>query len=44
MLEAHGADGDWGGETSAALELFQHERGIFEDGCGPKTWAALIGT
>lgn len=44
MLEAFGADGEWGSETSAALDLFQHESGISEDGCGPDTWAALIGT
>lgn len=44
LLEAYGADGEWGGETSAAFDLFQLENGIKENGCGPETWAALIGT
>lgn len=44
ILETYGADGEWGGETSTAFDLFQLENGLEEDGCGPETWAALIGT
>lgn len=38
-----GVDGEWGDETSTALAEFKEDNGITEDGCGPETWAALIG-
>jgi len=43
-LEVYGADGEWGEETTSAMALFKFESEISEDGCGPATWAALIGT
>lgn len=42
-LPSYGADGEFGAETKTALEQFQKESDIVETGCGPKTWAALIG-
>lgn len=44
MLEDYGADGEWGDETTAELALFKFAVEVTEDGCGPDTWAALIGT
>lgn len=44
ILETYGADGEWGEETTAELALFKFAVGVTEDGCGPDTWAALIGT
>ena len=43
-LDVYGSDGEWGDETSAAVDLFHAENQITEDGCGPNTWAELIGT
>lgn len=38
----HGADGNFGAETLAALEQYQRANGLAVDGiCGPKTWAVL---
>lgn len=42
-LPEWGMDGEWGDETSTALAEFKEDNGITEDGCGPETWAALIG-
>lgn len=39
-----GADGDFGGDTLAALVKFQRSKGLDDDGIvGPKTWAKLLG-
>lgn len=36
-------DGTFGVGTAAAVEAFQHRRGLRVDGvCGPQTWAALV--
>lgn len=36
-------DGLFGAGTSAAVEAFQHRRGLRVDGiCGPQTWGALV--
>ena len=43
LLPAYGADGEFGEETKAAVEQFKKESDIEEKGCGPQTWAALIG-
>jgi len=41
-LPQHGADGDYGAETVAAIKEFQKDHGLTADGiCGAKTWAAL---
>lgn len=41
-LPAHGADGEFGGETKAALEAFQTDQHLDDDGIvGPLTMAAL---
>ena len=40
----YGVDGEWGEETTSALNLFKSDHNLQEDGCGPETWAALIGT
>lgn len=41
-LPEHGADGDFGKETLAAVRIFQQVKGLEVDGIvGPKTWAAL---
>jgi peptidoglycan hydrolase-like protein with peptidoglycan-binding domain len=38
-------DGIPGDHTIAAVEAFQHARGLSRDGvCGPKTWRALLGS
>lgn len=43
-LEAYGADGDFGGETEAAVKAYQRKVGIGVDGiCGPVTWGSLLG-
>jgi N-acetylmuramoyl-L-alanine amidase len=37
------AEGTFGPGTRAAVEAFQHRRGLRVDGvCGPQTWAALV--
>jgi N-acetylmuramoyl-L-alanine amidase len=37
------AEGTFGSGTRAAVEAFQHRRGLRVDGvCGPQTWAALV--
>lgn len=41
-LPKYGADGDYGGETVAAVKAFQKDWGLKQDGIiGPKTWAML---
>ena len=36
------ADGDWGDFTQGAVEGFQYDMGLVDDGiCGPSTWQAL---
>lgn len=41
-LPEHGADGDCGGETVAAIKAFQTANSLTPDGiCGPLTWAKL---
>lgn len=41
---SYGADGDFGGATRSAVELFQRRNGLDDDGVvGPKTWAKLLG-
>jgi N-acetylmuramoyl-L-alanine amidase len=36
-------DGRFGSGTAAAVEAFQHQRGLRVDGvCGPQTWGALV--
>lgn len=42
-LPVYGADGEYGGETETALTQFKNDSEIVEKGCGPQTWAALIG-
>lgn len=43
-LEKYGADGDFGGETEAAVKEYQKKVGICADGiCGPVTWGKLLG-
>ena len=43
-LPKHGADGDFGAETKAAVKAFQTANALTPDGiCGPLTWAALAG-
>lgn len=43
-LPKYGADGDFGGETQAALQRFQEDHGLYADGvCGNLTWAKLHG-
>ena len=44
VLDEYGADGEWGEETTAELALFKFAVEVTEDGCGPDTWSALIGT
>ena len=44
VLDEYGADGEWGEETTAELALFKFAVEATEDGCGPDTWSALIGT
>lgn len=40
----YGADGDFGGDTLAAVKNFQNANGLEADGAvGPKTWAKLLG-
>ena len=40
-----GADGDFGSATEKAVKKYQEKMGLDADGiCGPKTWAALLGT
>lgn len=40
----HGADGDFGGDTLAAVKKFQISAGLNADGIvGPKTWEKLLG-
>ena len=42
-LPKHGADGDYGSETVAAVTAFQKAEGLTEDGCyGDKTHAELM--
>ena len=39
-----GVDSSFGGVTEDAVEAFQHDNGLEEDGvAGPETWAALMG-
>ena len=39
-----GVDSSFGGVTEDAVEAFQHDNGLEEDGVvGPKTWAKLLG-
>ena len=40
----YGADGDFGGDTLAAVKKYQKAMGLTADGIvGPKTWAKLLG-
>lgn len=42
-LPRYGADGDFGGETDAAVRAFQKAKGLTVDGIvGKNTWAALL--
>lgn len=42
ILPKHGADGNYGTETVAAVKAFQQAHGLTADGIiGPKTWVAL---
>lgn len=42
-LEEYGADGDFGGETEAAVKAFQHDHGLDDDGIvGVNTWTTLL--
>ena len=42
-LGRHGADGDFGDKTDAALRKYQAANSLTEDGkAGPKTWAKLL--
>ena len=42
VLPRYGADGDFGGETLAAIRSFQRKHGLVVDGiCGKCTWAKL---
>lgn len=44
-LPKYGADGDFGGETDAAVRAYQRDKGLAVDGIiGAKTWAALLET
>lgn len=41
-LPQFGADGDYGGETVAAVQAFQADYGLLVDGvAGPETWSAI---
>jgi len=43
-LPTYGVDGDFGGETEAAVKVFQRAAKLDDDGeVGPLTWAALLG-
>lgn len=43
--KTYGADGSFGAATENAVKAFQKAKGLSVDGaCGPKTWAALLGT
>ena len=43
-LPIYGVDGDFGGETKAAVESFQTAKNLTPDGVvGQKTWTALVG-
>ena len=42
-LGNYGADGSFGGKTDKAVCKYQADNGLAEDGCGPKTWARLLG-
>jgi len=44
QLPNYGKDGDFGGETEAAVKVFQRAARLDDDGeVGPMTWAALLG-
>ena len=39
----YGVDGDFGGDTEAAVLKFQGKKGLTKDGvAGPATWSALL--
>ena len=39
----YGVDGDFGGDTAAAVRRYQSRKGLTVDGiAGPATWSALL--
>lgn len=43
-LPGHGADGDFGAETEAAVQAYQRDNGLTVDGIvGAQTWGSLLG-